>query len=154
MRRKNAAVGHGTKAHPLKKNLCFGCGKDNPEGMHLKFFPDHEHQGFVCHFRLPKRYAGPPGFCHGGVIATILDEAMSKLNINRDIIAATAQMRVDYLQPVPLNRPLHVQSRETSKRGRRLMRVAEIADEKGTVLARSRGVFVIIDPHRFFRGSR
>ena len=39
---------------------------------------------------------------------------------------------------------------DNSKRGRRLTHVAEIIDEKGTVLARSRGVFKIIDPERIF----
>jgi hypothetical protein len=29
--------------------------------------------------------------------------------------------------------------------------VAEIVDDKGTVLARSRGIFVIINPERVFR---
>jgi hypothetical protein len=46
---------------------------------------------------------------------------------------------------------LRVESREISKRGRRLTRVAEIIDEKGAVLARSRGVFVIIDPQHIFK---
>lgn len=143
-------MGHGNKAHPVKKNFCFGCGGDNPQGMRLRFFPNKE-DGFASTFRLGKRYTGPPGHCHGGIIATILDEAMSKLNKKRDIIAATARMTVDYLRPVPLSKRLHVQAHEVSKRGRRLTRVAEIADEKGTVLARARGVFVMIDPQRVFR---
>jgi uncharacterized protein (TIGR00369 family) len=142
---------HGSKKHPVKKNLCFACGKDNPYGMHLKFTLNREHRQFVSHFRLGKRYTGPPGHCHGGIIATILDDAMSKLNKLRDLVAATSRMTVEYLRPVPLHRPLRVESREITKRGRRLTRVAEILDEKGTVLARGRGVFVIIDPARVFR---
>jgi uncharacterized protein (TIGR00369 family) len=151
MARKTSAIGHGNKAHRAKKNLCFACGKDNPRGMHLKFALDRERNQFSCHFRLSKRYTGPPGHCHGGIIATVLDDAMSKLNKLRDLIAATSRMTVEYLRPVPLHRALRVESREISKRGRRLTRVAEILDEKGTVLARSKGVFVIIDPARVFR---
>ena len=119
--------------------------------MHLKFSLDKERRHFVSQFRLSKRYTGPPGYCHGGIIATILDDAMSKLNKLRDLIAATSRMTVEYLRPVPLLKTLRVESREISKRGRRLTRVAEILDEKGTVLARSRGVFVIIDPARVFK---
>jgi uncharacterized protein (TIGR00369 family) len=151
MASKRRAGGHGSKPNPAKKNLCFACGKDNPHGMHLKFFLDRERNHFVSHFRLSKRYTGPPGHCHGGIIATILDDAMSKLSKLRDVIAATSRMTVEYRRPVPLNKRLRVESREISKRGRRLMRVAEILDEKGTVLARSRGVFVIIDPQRVFK---
>jgi uncharacterized protein (TIGR00369 family) len=151
MASKAPAGGHGNKSNPVKKNLCFACGKDNPHGMHLKFFLDRERNHFVSHFRLSKRYTGPPGHCHGGIIATILDDAMSKLSRLRDVIAATSRMTVEYRRPVPLNERLRVESREISKRGRRLTRVAEIIDEKGAVLARSRGVFVIIDPQHIFK---
>lgn len=151
MAKKTSAIGHGSKEHTLKKNFCFACGKDNPHGMHLKFSLDPEHRHFISRFRLGKRYTGPPGYCHGGIIATVLDDAMSKLNKLHDLIAATSRMTVEYLRPVPLHQPLRVESREISKRGRRLTRIAEIFDENGTVLARSRGVFVIIDPHRVFK---
>jgi len=151
MARKISAVGHGSRKHKLKKNYCFACGTDNPGGMHLKFklAPDGKH--FISRFRLSKRYTGPPGHCHGGIIATILDDAMSKLNKLHDVIAATSKMTVEYIRPVPLNHPLVARSHEISKRGRRLTRVAEISDGSGTVLARGRGVFVIIDPHKVFR---
>ena len=151
MARKAPAGGHGNSSRPVKKNLCFACGKDNPHGMHLKFSLDRERNHFVSRFRLSKRYTGPPGHCHGGIIATILDDAMSKLSKLRDVIAATSRMTVEYRRPVPLNKRLKVESREISKRGRRLTRVAEIIDEEGSVLARSRGVFVIIDPLRVFK---
>jgi uncharacterized protein (TIGR00369 family) len=154
MTRKAFARGHGTKARPMKKNYCFACGKDNPRGMRLKFSFDRDRKHFVCKFRLGRRYTGPPGYCHGGVIATILDDAMSKLSKLRDVIAATSRMTVEYLRPVPLYKSLRVESRELSKRGRRLTRAAEIMDEKGTVLARAQGVFVIINAERVFKQSQ
>ena len=143
--------GRGTLTVPLTKNYCFACGKDNPEGMHLKFALDRERKHFASHFRLSKRFTGPPGYCHGGIIATILDDAMSKLNKLRDVIAATSQLRIEYIRPVPLHAPLTVESRELSKRGRRLTHIAEILDRKGSVLARGRGVFVIINAKRVFK---
>ena len=45
----------------LQKNHCFACGKNNAEGMRLKFTYDEERDCFVCRFRLGKRYTGPPG---------------------------------------------------------------------------------------------
>ena len=143
--------GHGTRTVPLKKNYCFACGQDNPEGMHLKFELDGERRHFVSRFRLNQRFTGPPGFCHGGIIATILDDAMSKLNKLRDVVDATSQLKVEYLKPVPLHTPLRVESRELRKRGRRLVHTAEILDQQGTVLARGRGVFVVINPKQVFK---
>lgn len=147
---KKVVRGHLTKAVPPRKNFCFACGPDNREGMKLKFRLDESGKGFACNLRLGKRYTGPPGHCHGGIIATILDDAMGKLNKLREVLAMTYRMTVEYRKPVPLYKPLRVVSREISKRGRRLTHEAEILDGKGTVLARSRGVFVIIDPERVF----
>lgn len=143
--------GHDTRYVHLQKNYCFACGKNNPDGMRLKFVYDKERNYFVCRFRLRKRFTGPPGHAHGGIIATILDEAMGKVNRLREVIALTSQITVDYLRPVPLNQPLRVESREISVRGRRHVNMAEILNEKDAVLARSRGTFIAIDPNRMFK---
>ena len=150
---KHSSVrGHATKSFPLKKNFCFACGHDNPQGMRLKFV--QEGNRFACRLRLGKRYTGPPGHCHGGIIATILDDAMSKLCKLRNVVAVTSKMTVEYIKPVPLNHPLRVESHELSQRGRRLTHVAEIFDASGKLLARSRGIFIIIDPKKVFARRR
>lgn len=142
--------GHGTQYVRMQKNFCFACGKNNTEGMRLKFSYHEDRDCFVCRFRLGKRYTGPPGHCHGGIIATILDEAMGKVNKLRHVIALTSQITVEYLKPVPLNKPLRVESREVRVRGRQHINMAEILNEDGDVLARSRGTFIAIDPHKMF----
>jgi uncharacterized protein (TIGR00369 family) len=142
--------GHGTHYVRLQKNYCFGCGKNNEQGMRLRFTYDEERDCFVCRFRLGKRYTGPPGHCHGGIIATILDEAMGKVNKLRHVVALTSQITVDYLKPVPLNKALRVESREVKVKGREHVNMAEILNQKGEVLARSRGLFIAIDPHKMF----
>ena len=142
--------GHDTRFMKLQKNNCFVCGMNNPDGMRLKFVLDEERQTFICRFRLSKRYTGPPGHCHGGIIATILDEAMGKVNKLRHVVALTSEITVNYLKPVPLNRPLRVESREVKVKGRKHINMAEILNEKGEVLARSQGLFIAIDPHKMF----
>jgi uncharacterized protein (TIGR00369 family) len=153
MGKKSSAHGHNTRYIRLQKNFCFACGRNNAEGMRLKFTNDKERGCFVCRFRLGKRYTGPPGHVHGGIIATLLDEAMGKVNKLRQVIALTSQITVDYLKPVPLNQPLRVESREVRVRGRRHINMAEILNQKDEVLARSRGLFIAIDPERMFPGS-
>jgi uncharacterized protein (TIGR00369 family) len=147
---KPTAHGHNTRYVHLQKNYCFGCGKNNPDGMRLKFAYDEKLGGFVGRFRLAKRFSGPPGHAHGGIIATILDEAMGKVNKLRQVVALTSQMTVNYLKPVPLNQPLRVESRELSVRGRKHINVAEILSSKGEVLARGRALFIAIDPQKMF----
>ncbi|MGA3087388.1 MAG: PaaI family thioesterase [Terriglobales bacterium] len=151
MAAKKTQAGHDTRYLQLQKNYCFACGKNNPDGMRLRFTLDEERDCFVCRFRLGKRYTGPPGHCHGGIIATILDEAMGKVNKLRHVVALTSEITVNYLKPVPLRQPLRVESREVEVKGRRHINRAEILNEKGEVLARGRGVFIAIDAQRMFR---
>jgi uncharacterized protein (TIGR00369 family) len=119
--------------------------------MHLRFTYDEAGKCFVSKFRLSKRYTGPPGHCHGGIIATILDEAMGKVNKLRHVIALTSRIEVQYLKPVPLGKPLRVESREVRVRGRKHTNMAEILNEKGEVLARSKGLFIAVDPEKMLR---
>ena len=151
MSKPKPAPGHSP--HPkLKKplNHCFACGKDNPDGMRLKFYVDETAHHAICHFKLARRYQGPPGHAHGGIIATILDEAMGKVNKLRHVIALTRSMTIEYLKPVPLGKALTVTGREQSVNGREHINIGEIADESGQVLARSSGKFIAIEPGRMF----
>ena len=142
--------GHETAAVRMQRNHCFVCGPDNPDGMHLQFTLDEERQTFICHFTLDKRYTGPPGHTHGGIIACILDDAMGKVNKLRHVVALTKEMTVEYLKPVPLHKPLRVEGREVSVHGRQHINMAEILNEKNEVLARSKGIFIAIDPEKMF----
>ena len=75
---------------------------------------------------------------------------MGKVNKLRQVVALTSQITVDYLKPVPLNKPLRVESREVRVRGRRHINMAEILNYKGEVLARSQGTFIAVDAQRMF----
>ena len=149
-KRKNTP-GHAIQGKPKpRKNHCFGCGNDNAYGMHLKFSLDEETRQAICHFKLSRRYTGPPGHSHGGIIATILDEAMGKVNKFRNVLALTGSMEIRYLRPVPLSQPLTVIAYEQNVDGRRHINAAEIKNERGEVLASSTGTFIAIDPEKMF----
>jgi len=126
-------------------NHCFGCGLDNPTGLRLKFFVDPD-KNVACHFRLARRFAGPPGHAHGGIIATLLDEAMSKSNRARGILAMTRHLEVQYLRPVPLGQPLTLTARHLDTHGRRNHTEAHLADASGQILATAKAVFVTVTP--------
>jgi uncharacterized protein (TIGR00369 family) len=136
------------KSGKYPNNYCFACGKDNPDSMRLRF-SETQHT-VISRLRLHKRYAGPPGYCHGGIIATILDEAMAKLNKLLGVTAVTGHLAVDYLKPVPLGQPLLVEAREINVKGRRRFRESEILSKSGEVLARGTGVFITVDAQKLF----
>jgi len=125
-------------------NQCFGCGQENKTGLRLKFFVDNGQQ-IVCRVRVPRRFAGPPGHAHGGIIATLLDEAMSKANRQFGIVAMTRQMEVDYLKPVPLMMPLQLTARHVSANGRMHRCEARIANLEGIILAQAKAIFITVN---------
>ena len=131
-----------------RANHCFGCGPANPQGLHLTFTTDISNPESItasCHFQLDRMHEGPPGHIHGGIVAALLYEAMSKLNRPLNVLAMTRHMEVDYLRPSPLYQPLILTARHVSREGRKLFHQAEIQRPDGTVLARGKGLFIALD---------
>jgi uncharacterized protein (TIGR00369 family) len=130
-------------------NPCFGCGGGNARGMRLAFEFDESGRRVIGRFRLGPEYQGATGFIHGGIIATVLDELMSKVSRFGNVHAVTAELTVEYLRPIRVDEELLVEGSATRSDGRDLYREGEIRNAAGLVLARGRGRFVIIDPERY-----
>ncbi|WP_263351885.1 PaaI family thioesterase [Acidicapsa acidisoli] len=125
------------------RNRCFGCGQANPAGLKLEFAKSPE-GAVVSKAVISDQYEGPPGCVHGGIIATMLDEAMSKANRVRGVTAMTRQMQVEYLSPVPSGAPIRIEGRVNRSEGRKHWAAATIQAEDGMVLARATGLFIAI----------
>ena len=132
--------------HRSNQNACFGCGEANPDGMRLKFraVADAAPGTVEGRLRIPKRFTGAPRMLHGGIVATILDEAMSKVNAHLGVTAVTTRLDVSYRRPVPPTVPITVRGRRSAKRGRHVYNVAEILDQDGQLLATGRGRFYLL----------
>ena len=126
---------------------CFGCGAQNRIGMRLRFFLDEEGAA-VSSLRFARRFQGPHGFVHGGVIAAVLDEAMSKAihasAHGAKIMALTRQMETEYLRPTALGTPLTLRGQQDRVDGRKHFCSATLRDSEGHVLARGKALFIAI----------
>jgi uncharacterized protein (TIGR00369 family) len=129
---------------PNPTNKCFGCGGANDAGMKLTFEQDNAARRIVGRFVLGETYQGGAGMAHGGIIATLLDEAMGKVCRFRDVRAVTAELTVEYLKPVKVDQEIVVEGFETEQKGRNLFLAGEIRNGAGDVLARGRGRFVVV----------
>jgi uncharacterized protein (TIGR00369 family) len=75
-------------------HYCYVCGEKNPQGLHLKFTV---HNGIVLtEFTPQKIHQGYKDIVHGGIITTILDEAMVKAALMKGIPAVTAEITVRF----------------------------------------------------------
>jgi uncharacterized protein (TIGR00369 family) len=129
---------------PNPANKCFGCGGANDRGMKLTFVQDNVKRRIVGKFILGEAYQGGGGMGHGGIIATLLDEAMGKVCRFREVRAVTAELTVQYLKPVKVDEEIVVEGFETDQKGRNLFLAGEIRNSAGELLAKGTGRFVVI----------
>lgn len=121
---------------------CFVCGTKNPEGLQLRFTVDEVGRAIETVWTPRGVHHGYTGVVHGGLVATVLDEAVGKLSVCLGMPAVTAELTVRFLRPVPPNRPLRVQGRITEVRPRVLEGAAEAFLEDGTLAARAQARLV------------
>jgi uncharacterized protein (TIGR00369 family) len=95
---------------------------------------------------VPDTFEGHPGYLHGGIIATLLDEAMSKAVRVLGRPSMTRRIEVEYLRPVPSGAPLRIEGRVTHNEGRKHWAEAMILDAANHSLAQAKGLFIEIQP--------
>ena len=77
---------------------CFGCGADNPDGLQLRF--DQVDGTAVTELEVPSRFQSWQGVVHGGMVALMLDEAISWAAWNAGRPGVTGRLEVKYRQPL------------------------------------------------------
>ncbi len=101
----------------MEGNICFGCGKENPEGLQIKSY--WEDEVCVCIWHSKDKYQGWTNLLNGGILGTLVDchcmgAAMSYAyrKEGRDFDSepvykyATGTMNIKYLKPTPNNLPI------------------------------------------------
>lgn len=136
-------------------NYCWGCGAENPTGLHLKSYWDGEVA--VAQWTPGREYAaGPQHFLNGGIIATLLDchgvctaiaDAYKReqrgVGTEPEIWYATASLAVEYLRPTPIAASVHLSAQVVGNEDRMTsVECVLIAAEKERARATVRAVRV------------
>lgn len=138
--------------YPDELAHCYGCGRLNPEGLHVQSYWDGEES--VARY-VPRPYhIALPGFVYGGLLASLLDchgtgtaaAAASRAEgkaIGQDptLRYVTAALRVDFLRPTPLGVELEIRARVKEVSGRKVV-VEEWIVAEGNVCVRGEVVAV------------
>ena len=123
--------------------LCFGCGQANLFGLQLEL--EARGDGSVAGRCFVKQdHQGPPGFAHGGIVATALDEAMSLLIHAQGTHALTTGLEIRLRAPAPIGTFLDLEARIESRDGRRI-ELSSAASSDGMEVATARGTFVEVE---------
>ncbi len=84
---------------------CYVCGKKNPLGLKVDFEIDRDAKSIRAEFIPHRDHQGYEGIVHGGILSSLLDEAMAKLAFTLGIPAVTAELNVKFKAPAsPLDR--------------------------------------------------
>lgn len=127
---------------PPDYDKCFGCGKGNPIGLKLKF--RDEEKIARCEFTPEPQHQGWPGVVHGGILSTILDEAMGWASLFYGRKTVTGKLEVRFRKPARVGEPLLVEGRIARDGGRFLIAEASARDSKGDIVAEATGIMFVI----------
>lgn len=97
---------------PASHAGCMVCGL--PSVLGLSFHATE--QGVKASLKLKPEWQGYSGALHGGMIATLLDAAMTHCLFHQGIEAMTADLQVRYLAPVPCPGRIEVSARLSGQR--------------------------------------
>jgi len=127
----------------VDERQCFACGPDNTHGLRLRF--DYTKKSASCTCTIDRRFGGWSGMMHGGIVATLLDEAMAHAAIGAGVRAVTAKIEVRFRNPVPTGKALVLEGLVDGRRGRMLSLSAKLSSEDGILYAQAQGRFLADD---------
>jgi acyl-coenzyme A thioesterase PaaI-like protein len=120
---------------------CFVCGKENAAGLHVTFSFDDANRSTTARFTPRQEHEGWQGVVHGGIIASLLDEAMVKLASRGGTPAVSGEIIVRFKVPASPGDDLIIRARITKDGGRLIE--AEATVERGpAVIAYAAGKLV------------
>lgn len=119
---------------------CFGCSPQNPIGLKVVFKVAGD--GVVGEFTSNENHEGFPGFVHGGVLAAILDEALSYIaRISMQHAILTLRENITFRNASCIGEKLTVEARITEEKKRAFVAKAKLRNQKG-VIAEAEGTLL------------
>ena len=124
--------------------MCFACGKQNDKGLHLAFSFNEQERHVETTFVPLDVHQGWQGVVHGGIIATLMDEAMAKLTHFLGFHALTASLDVRFKDVAKTGEPLHVKA-EVAKLTKKLIYARAVINRSdGDVVAEAQSKLMIM----------
>lgn len=90
--------------------LCGGCAPDEACRLGVEIAGTQD-GALRCDVTCARRWHGGPGVAHGGWIAAVFDDVLSMVVLRTEPRLVTKSLAIEYLRPVPVERPLTVLAR-------------------------------------------
>ncbi|MEW6381381.1 MAG: PaaI family thioesterase [bacterium] len=89
--------------------MCFACGRKNGEGLQVSFELLEPERRIRASFIPRKKHQGYTNIVHGGIISTLLDEAMVNLAYRLGFPVVTAHLEVRFKKPALVGEPILIE---------------------------------------------
>lgn len=125
-------------------DACFVCGRNNPIGLGIEFHLD----GDLCRgeFTPNENHGGFDGMTHGGIIFSVLDDAMANWLFLRGVNGRTARSQVRYRDALPVGKKVRLESWLSRRKGNlSILEARAVRDEDGAVVAECEGRFLVAE---------
>src|SRR5687768_10377077 len=122
---------------------CIVCGPDNPLGLKMSLSVDPATGIVHVNFAPEDRHIGFQGIVHGGVIGTIIDEAMVwAATWNGKRFCVCGEFTVRFRRAAQIGEPLHLEARVEFARPKFVQTMATLRTPAGSVVATGEGKYV------------
>ena len=139
------------------KNVCWGCGPANPDGLHIRSFPKNSDESqasgeVVAEWKPQKKYEAFNGVLNGGIIGTLLDchcnwtaayYLMKRAKADRPPCTVTAEYAIKMMRPTPTKDSVFLSARIVDLTDDRAV-VEGTLSAGGKTCATCRGIFVAV----------
>ncbi len=133
-------------------NACFGCGPSNPQGLHVRSFPEGDE--WVATWTPSPHHEAFPGVLNGGIIGALLDchcnwaaahHLMKERQIESPPCTVTADYAIVLKRPCPTASPLFLRAKVVESNGTKVT-VEGTLEAEGKLRATCKGTFVAVEP--------
>ncbi|MFC1915438.1 PaaI family thioesterase [Chloroflexota bacterium] len=127
----------------MSEGLCIGCGQNNPFGLKLSFKWDGKTAR--AEYTPHKFHQGWPNIVHGGIITTMLDDAMGNATVFSGFSDfLTANIQVNFKRPALVGEPLVITASLTRRKGKFIWVKADVSLPDGTLVAEGKATQVLV----------
>ncbi|MEW5745190.1 MAG: PaaI family thioesterase [Nitrospirota bacterium] len=120
---------------------CFVCGTANPCGLQLRFKADGGK--VAASFTSSAAHQGYKGLVHGGILASILDEAMIQAALLRGLSPVTAELSVRFTSPLRVGERARVEAEIVTGGTRLLKAAARLFGADGGAIAEAQAKLIV-----------
>ena len=119
--------------------VCFVCGEKNPAGMKLRLRTDPALGESAAEVTFADHLQGWAGIVHGGLVATVLDEAMIYAAGAKGLKCVTGEVTVRFVKPASTGVVYSLKGRFVEDQGRIVLSESVLLDGEGQEIARATG---------------